>query len=204
DDVDVALTTRELARMIKGAGISFTDLPDDKFDDPFGIATGGGAIFGATGGVMEAALRTAACILDGKSDTVDFKEVRGTKGIKEATYKIAGTELRVAVVSGLANAREIIRLMESGKKYHFIEVMACPGGCINGGGQPVQSDSVRNYTDLKKLRSKALYDYDKKMEFRRSHESPVIKVLYDEYFDAPGKARAHKLLHTTYVARNKY
>lgn len=204
DDVDVALTTRELARMIKGAGISFADLADDSYDDPFGTASGGGAIFGATGGVMEAALRTAACLLDGKSDIIDFKEVRGTKGIKEASYKIAGTELNVAVVSGLSNAREIIKMIESGKQYHFIEVMACPGGCINGGGQPVQSDSVRNYTDLKKLRSKALYDLDKKLEYRRSHESPVMKLLYDEYFDAPGKARAHKLLHTTYVERNRF
>ena len=204
DDVDVALTTRELARMIKSAGISFRELEDTSFDDPFGFASGGGAIFGATGGVMEAALRTAAFLLDGKSDAIEFKEVRGTKGIKEATYKVAGTELNVAVVSGLSNAREIIRLMESGKPYHFIEVMACPGGCINGGGQPIQSDSVRNNTDLKKLRSKALYDLDKKLECRRSHESPVMKLLYDEYFDAPGKARAHKLLHTTYVERPKY
>ncbi len=204
DDVDVALTTRELAAMIKGAGINFNSLADEAFDDPFGIASGGAAIFGATGGVMEAALRTAACILDGKCETIEFKEVRGTEGIKEATYHIAGMDLNVAVVSGLANAREIIKLMESGRQYHFVEVMACPGGCINGGGQPVQSDAVRNTTDLKTLRSKALYDFDQKLELRRSHESPVIDLLYKEYFDAPGKARAHTLLHTTYVERSKF
>ena len=205
DDVDVALTTRELAKMIKGAGISFTDLADEDYDNPFGIASGAGVIFGATGGVMEAALRTAAVKLDGSSRKLEFKEVRGTDGIKEATYKIAGMDINVAVVSGLANARKIIDMMQSGEKnYHMIEVMACPGGCINGGGQPVQSDSVRNYKDLKSLRSKALYDEDVSLKYRRSHETPVIKMLYDEYFDAPGKSRAHKLLHTTYVKRGTH
>lgn len=205
DDVDVALTTRELAKMIKGAGISFTDLKDEKFDNPFETASGAGAIFGATGGVMEAALRTAAYMLDGTSKKLEFKEVRGTKDIKEATYKIAGMEINVAVASGLSNARKIVEQVKSGEKnYHMVEIMACPGGCINGGGQPVQSDSVRNYKDLKTLRSKALYDADSSMKLRKSHESPVMKMLYDEYFDAPGKARAHKLLHTTYVKRGTH
>ncbi len=204
-DVDVSLTTRELAQMIKRAGMDFTDLPDAKFDDPFEIATGAGAIFGATGGVMEAALRTAAEVLEGKSDMIDFKEVRGTQGIKEATYTLGGKELRVAVASGLGNARKILDGLKSGERhYDFVEVMACPGGCINGGGQPTQSDSVRNNVDLKTLRAKALYDFDFETQYRKSHESPVVKMLYDEYFEAPGKEKAHKLLHTTYVKRNKF
>ena len=204
-DVDVSLTTRELAKMIKGAGIKFNDLKDSKFDDPFGVASGAGAIFGATGGVMEAALRTAADILDQDCKKVDFKEVRGTDGIKEASYTIGGKTIQVVVASGLANANKVLESVRSGeKKYDIIEVMACPGGCINGGGQPCQSDSVRNYVDLKSLRAKALYDIDKKTKLRKSHNSPVIKMLYDEYFDAPGKHRAHRLLHTSYVKRNHY
>ena len=205
-DVDVSITTRELAKMIKGAGIKFTDLADESFDNPFDIASGAGAIFGATGGVMEAALRTAADLLDGAGNKkLEFKEVRGTAGIKEAKYKLGGKELRVAIVSGLSNARTLLDSIKDGKKsYDFVEVMACPGGCINGGGQPVQGDSVRNYVDLKKIRAKALYDADKKLELRKSHESPVIKMLYDEYFDAPGKHRAHRLLHTSYVDRGKF
>ena len=205
-DVDVSITTRELAKMIKGAGIKFTDLADESFDNPFDIASGAGTIFGATGGVMEAALRTAADVLEGAGNKkLEFKEVRGTAGIKEAKYKLGGKELSVAIVSGLSNARTLLDSIKDGKKsYDFVEVMACPGGCINGGGQPVQGDSVRNYVDLKKLRAKALYDADKKLELRKSHESPVIKMLYDEYFDAPGKHRAHRLLHTSYVNRGKF
>ncbi len=201
-DVDVAITTRELSRMIKGAGISFKDLPDGEFDNPFSEATGAGAIFGATGGVMEAALRTAANILDGTNEKVEFMDVRGTEGIKEATYKIAGNEIDVAVCSGLGNARKVIDMIKSGeKKYLFVEVMACPGGCVNGGGQPVQSDSVRNYSELKAKRASVLYTSDKENELRKSHENPTIKMLYDEYFENPGKAKAHSLLHTTYVSR---
>lgn len=205
-DVDVSLTTRELAKMIKGAGLKFNDLPYEEFDNPFGIASGAGAIFGATGGVMEAALRTAADIIEGESNKkIDFKEVRGTAGIKEANYTLGGKTFKIAVASGLANARKVLDAINSGeKKYDFVEVMACPGGCINGGGQPIQGDSVRNYVDLKRLRAKALYDADKKMKLRKSHESPVIKMLYDEYFDAPGRHRAHRLLHTTYVKRSKF
>lgn len=204
-DVDVSLTTRELAKMIKGAGLKFTDLNDEKFDNPFETATGAGAIFGATGGVMEAALRTAADVLEGGSKKIEFKEVRGTDGIKEATYTLGGKTINVAVASGLANARKVLESIKSGEKnYQFVEIMACPGGCINGGGQPVQGDSVRNYVDLKTLRAKALYDADKKLKLRKSHLSPVIKTLYDEYFDAPGKHRAHRLLHTTYVKRGRF
>lgn len=204
-DVDVSLTTRELAKMIKGAGLKFTDLKDEKFDNPFEVASGAGAIFGATGGVMEAALRTAADVLEGGSRKLEFKEVRGTEGIKEATYTLGGKTINVAVASGLANARKVLESIKSGEKnYQFVEIMACPGGCINGGGQPVQGDSVRNYVDLKTLRAKALYDTDKKLKLRKSHLSPVMKMLYDEYFDAPGKHRAHRLLHTTYVERGRF
>ncbi|MCH5209669.1 MAG: iron hydrogenase small subunit [Oscillospiraceae bacterium] len=204
-DVDVSLTTRELAKMIKGAGLRFVDLADEEFDNPFEIASGGGAIFGATGGVMEAALRTAATILDPNFTATEFTEVRGTEGVKEAEYTVNGTTVKVAVASGLANARKVLEAVKSGEKdYTFIEVMACPGGCINGGGQPCQSDSVRNYVDLKSLRAKALYDLDSSMELRKSHESPVIKMLYDEYFETPGGEKSHHLLHTSYVERQKY
>ena len=204
DDVDVALTTRELGRMIREAGIDFTALPDEKFDDPFEIASGAGAIFGATGGVMEAALRTAAVKLDGKCEPLEFNDVRGTKGIKEATYTVGGVTVKVAVASGLANAREIIEgILKGEKDYQFVEIMACPGGCINGGGQPVQSDSVRNFVDLKTIRAKALYDADSSMELRMSHESPVMDLLYKEFFEAPGAHKAHEYLHTTYVPRGK-
>lgn len=204
-DVDVAITTRELAKMIRTAGINFSELPAEKYDDPFRIATGGGAIFGATGGVMEAALRTAAHILDGKCELVDFKEVRGTEPIKEATYNVAGVTVKVAVASGLANARRIMDAIKSGEKdYMFVEIMACPGGCVNGGGQPSLPDSVRNWTDLKTLRARALYNYDEASEYRKSHDSPVVKMLYDEYFGAPNSHKAHEVLHTSYVPRGKY
>lgn len=204
DDVDVALTTRELAKMIKGAGIKFEDMDDEDYDAPFNKATGGGAIFGATGGVLEAALRTAARMLDGSFKKIEFTEVRGPEEIREAKYSVAGVEVKVAVTSGLANAKKLIEKIKKGEAdYQMVEIMACPGGCINGGGQPVQSDSVRNYVDLKAIRSKALYDYDKQCKYRCSDESPIIKTIYDEFFDAPGKPRAHKLLHTKYVKRGK-
>ncbi|MGB5822463.1 MAG: NADH-dependent [FeFe] hydrogenase, group A6 [Proteocatella sp.] len=202
-DIDIAITTRELARMIKRAGIQFTKLPDSQFDSPLGISTGAGAIFGATGGVMEAALRTAVETLTGEElKELDFSDVRGTKGIKEASYKVGDLEIKVAVTSGLANARELLDDIRAGKRhYHFIEIMGCPGGCINGGGQPVQPASVRNFVDLKTERAKALYEEDKNLPLRKSHESPVIKTLYDEYFGEPGSAKAHKVLHTHYVER---
>lgn len=205
DDVDVALTTRELAKMIKGAGIKLEDMDDEDYDAPFNKATGGGAIFGATGGVLEAALRTAARMLDGSFKKIEFTEVRGPQEIREAKYNVAGVEVKVAVTSGLGNARKLIEKIKKGEAdYQMVEIMACPGGCINGGGQPVQSDSVRNYVDLKAIRSKALYDYDKQCKYRSSDESPIIKTIYDEFFDAPGKPRAHKLLHTKYVNRGNH
>jgi NADH-quinone oxidoreductase subunit G/NADP-reducing hydrogenase subunit HndD len=203
-DVDVSITTRELSRMIKGAGIVFADLKDGEFDNPFAEGSGAGGIFGATGGVMEAALRTAANVLDGSNEKLEFMDVRGTNGIKEATYRIGGKELDVCVASGLANARKVISMMKSGEKnYMFIEIMACPGGCVNGGGQPVQSDSVRNYSELKAKRAAVLYRADSESELRTSHENSTIAKLYDEYFENPGKAKAHALLHTTYTVREK-
>ena len=205
DDVDVALTTRELARMIKRAAIDFENLAEEDYDAPFNKATGGGVIFGATGGVLEAALRTAARALDGDFKKVDFDEVRGPEEIREVTYEVAGVKINVAVTSGLANARKILEKIKKGEaNYHMVEIMACPGGCINGGGQPTRSDSVSNYVDYKALRSKALYDQDKNSEFRVCDDSPVIKMIYDEYFEAPGKEKAHHYLHTSYVARDKY
>lgn len=203
--VDVALTTRELGQMIQGAGINFESLPDEEFDAPFEVASGAGAIFGATGGVMEAALRTAANMLDGDFSATDFVEVRGMDGIREATYNVAGIEIKVAVTSGLANAAKLCDMVKNGKApYQFIEIMACPGGCINGGGQPVQKDATRNTVDIKGLRAKALYDLDASMELRKSHESPVIKMLYDEYFGEPNSEKAHHILHTTYTPRSRY
>lgn len=206
NDVDVSMTTRELAHMIKTAAIKFTELDDEAFDNPFEIASGAGAIFGATGGVMEAALRTAKEVLENKTaDNIDFKEVRGTQGVKEATINVAGMEVNVAVASGLANAKKVLEAVKNGEKsYHFIEVMACPGGCINGGGQPYQSDAVRNNVDLKNIRAKALYDFDAETSLRKSHESPVMKMLYDEYYEKPGSHKAHEQLHTTYQARKVY
>ena len=204
-DVDITLTTRELSRMIKESGIVFTDLADETYDDPFEVATGGGAIFGATGGVLEAALRTASSLLDGNCDIVEFKEVRGPEVVREAEYTVGGVTVKVAVTSGLGNARALLEKIKKGEAdYQMVEVMACPGGCINGGGQPIQSDSVKNYVDLKGLRSQALYTYDENNSIRKSHESPVIKMLYDEYFEEPGSHKAHELLHTSYVPRSKF
>jgi len=205
-DIDVALTTRELAKMIEKAGLKFTQLPDEEFDNPLGTGSGAGLIFGATGGVMEAALRTANDWLNGKDMApVEFNEVRGTNGIKEATYNIAGMDVKVAVCSGLSNAKKVLQMIKDGTAdYQFIEIMACPGGCVNGGGQPFQPASVRNFTDLKALRAKALYDTDSSMGLRKSHENPWIKTLYDEYLGKPGSHKAHEILHTTYVARKKY
>lgn len=203
-DVDIALTTRELAKMIKQAGIQFTALPNETFDNPLGESTGAAVIFGATGGVMEAALRTAVETLTGEElASVDFKEVRGTGGIKEATYHVAGMDVNVAVASGLNNARTLLNRVKSGEaNYHFIEIMACPGGCVNGGGQPIQPGMVRNFTDIKTLRAKALYDQDANMPLRKSHENPSIKKLYEEYLGEPGGHKAHETLHTTYVKRS--
>ena len=205
-DVDVALTTRELARMIKRAGIMFNTLPDEEFDNPLGEATGAAVIFGATGGVMEAALRTVAEWVGGKPlESVDFKEVRGIEGVKEASYKIGDLTVNVAVASGLANAKKVLEKVKSGEaNYQFIEIMGCPGGCVNGGGQPVQPASVRNFVNLKSLRAKALYDADASNPIRKSHENPALLKIYEEYFGEFGSHLAHKILHTSYVEREKF
>ena len=203
--VDVAITTRELAIMIQSAGIDFAQLPDEEFDAPFETASGAGVIFGTTGGVMEAALRTAAYMLDGDFSATDFVEVRGIEGIREATYNVAGNEIKVAVTSGLGNASKLCDMVKNGEApYQFIEIMACPGGCINGGGQPIQKDSVKNSIDIKSVRAKAIYDQDASMDIRKSHDSPVIKMIYDEYFGEPNSEKAHHILHTTYTARNRF
>lgn len=204
--MDVSITTRELARMIQHAGLLFDQLPDEKFDDPMGESTGAGVIFGATGGVMEAALRTSAEWVGGKPlEKLEFDEVRGTQGIKEASYQIGDLTIRVAVVSGLANAKEILRRVKSGEaSYHFIEVMGCPGGCVNGGGQPVQTASVRNFTDLKGLRAKALYEDDAGKPLRKSHENPSLLKIYEEFFGEFGSHKAHEILHTSYVKRPRF
>ena len=205
-DVDVSLTTRELASMIKRAGIDFVRLADEEFDPAFGIASGAAHIFGATGGVMEAALRTVYEVVTGNPcPSVDFKDVRGVEAIKEAEYDLAGTKVRVAVTSGLANAAKLLDMVKSGEKdYHFIEVMACPGGCVNGGGQPHQSGEVHNFTDLRADRAKALYSEDEAMTLRKSHENPIVKEVYGTYLEKPGSHKAHHILHTTYTKRDIY
>ena len=202
-DVDYSLTTRELARMIKKLGIRFNELPDEEFDAPLGLGTGAAVIFGATGGVMEAALRTAVETLTGDElAALDFTDVRGMEGIKEATYPVAGMDVKVAVASGLGNAKKLLDKVKSGEAdYHFIEIMGCPGGCVNGGGQPQQPGPVRNTVDVRALRAQVLYDSDKNNPIRKSHENPAIKELYDTYLGRPGSEMAHHLLHTTYVKR---
>ena len=205
-DVDNVITTRELARMIKQANIEFEKLEDSQFDDPMGEATGAGAIFGTTGGVMEAALRTAQDILSGKDlEKINFEQVRGGEGIKRATVNVAGKDLNVVAASGLANARKILDEIKEGKaNYQFVEIMACPGGCIMGGGQPIKSSKIRAEVDIRKLRADALYTIDEKSVIRKSHENPALKTIYKEYLGKPGGHLAHKLLHTTYQERKKY
>lgn len=205
-DVDYSLTTRELGRMIESAGIYFKHLPDEEFDNPLGDSTGAAVIFGATGGVMEAALRTAVEKLSGEElKSLDFTEVRGAEGIKEASYTVNGMEIKVCVVSGLANANTIMEKVKNGTAdYHFIEIMGCPGGCVNGGGQPIQHAVVRNFVDLRARRAAALYEADKDMPLRKSHESEAVKRLYAEFLGEPGSHKAHEVLHTSYVARPKY
>ncbi|MGI6070828.1 MAG: NADH-dependent [FeFe] hydrogenase, group A6 [Blautia sp.] len=202
-DVDIAITTRELARLIKRCGLDFTRLPEEGFDDPMGESTGAGVIFGATGGVMEAALRTAVETLSGEElKNLEFQEVRGVEGIKEAVYHVADMDVKVAVASGLANARVLMdKIRNKEADYHFIEIMACPGGCVNGGGQPRVQGPIRNFTDIRKERAKALYRNDAAKAIRKSHENPAILKLYKEYLGEPGGHKAHELLHTTYVKR---
>ena len=205
-NVDNVITTRELSRMIKQANIEFTKLEDSKFDDPMGEATGAGAIFGTTGGVMEAALRTAQDTLTGENlDKINFEQVRGEKGIKRATINIAGKEIKVVAASGLSNAKTILEEIKQGKAdYQFVEIMACPGGCIMGGGQPIKSSKIRAEVDVQKLRANALYSIDEKSTIRKSHENPIIKKIYKEYLGNPGIKLAHELLHTKYTPREKY
>lgn len=203
-DVDISITTRELARLIRKVGIDFQSLPDEGFDDPLGESTGAGVIFGATGGVMEAALRTAVETLTGEElKSVEFTEVRGTEGIKEATYHVADMDVKVAVASGLSNAKQILEKVRAGEAdYHFIEIMCCPGGCVNGGGQPQVHAEVRNFEDVRAIRAKVLYDNDAAKPLRKSHENPSIKKLYEEYLGEPGSEKAHHVLHTSYVKRS--
>ena len=205
-DVDAVITTRELARMIKQAHIDFVNLEDSEFEDPMGEATGAAAIFGTTGGVMEAALRTVQDKLTGKSfDNLDFEEVRGEKGIKRATLDIGGKEVKVVVASGLKNAGTIMEEIKSGKAdYQFVEIMACPGGCVMGGGQPIRTSKERSEIDIRAKRANALYTIDEKSKIRKSHENPVLKKIYEDYLGEPGGHEAHKLLHTSYVERPKY
>lgn len=205
-DVDVALTTRELIRMIKQAGLDIGHLPDEEPDHLLGQYSGAGVIFGATGGVMEAALRTAHDLVTGKKlKYVEFETIRGLAGVKEAKVDVGGNEVRIAVAHGLANVEYVLNKVrdarDNGKElpYHFIEVMACPGGCIGGGGQPYGvNDQVR------KLRAAGLYDDDEKKKIRYSHENPYVKKLYEEYIGEPLGEKAHKLLHNTYKAREEY
>ena len=205
-DVDIVITTRELARMIKNAGINFTRLPDEDFDSLLGESTGAGVIFGATGGVMEAALRTAYEVVTGKTlENVEFDQVRGLQDIKEATIDLNGTPISVAVAHSTGAASKLLDMVKSGEKnYTFIEVMGCPGGCVNGGGQPIVSPEERVYNDPRVLRAKALYDEDEAKTIRKSHENPEIKKIYAEFLGEPNSHKAHELLHTTYTARSKY
>ena len=205
-DVDAVITTRELARMIKNNDIEFTNLEDSEFDNPMGEASGAAAIFGVTGGVMEAALRTAADTLEGRSiEAIDYHEVRGAEGIKRATLTIAGKEVRIAVAHGLANARKIMEEIKSGNaSFDFVEVMACPGGCIMGGGQPIKSSKTRATNDVRALRTQSMYSIDEKSTFRKSHENQVVKQIYDEFLNNPGSELAHKYLHTHYKPQEKY
>ena len=204
-DVDYALTTRELGQMIQRCRIKFNELADEEFDAPLGLSSGAATIFGATGGVMEAALRTAVEWISGEElKALEFNEVRGTEGIKEATYDIKGLgPVKVAVASGLSNARTVMQKIKDGNPegWAFIEIMACPGGCVNGGGQPQVPGYIRNTVDVRALRAKALYDDDAADSLRKSHENPAIKELYDTYLGEKGGEKAHHLLHTSYVAR---
>lgn len=203
-DLDYSLTTRELGRMISEAGIDFVGLPDGEYDNPLGEYTGAGVIFGATGGVMEAALRTAVEKISGKElDAVEFTDVRGVEGIKEASYNVEPLgQVNVAVASGLANARKLLDMIKSGEKnYHFVEIMACPGGCVNGGGQPHVPSKIRNAVDVRAVRGASLYNIDASKGIRKSHENPMIIKLYDEWYGQPGSEKAHHALHTSYVAR---
>ena len=204
-DVDIVITTRELSQMIYDMGLDFTILHDSEFDNPFGEATGAGHIFGVTGGVMEAALRTVVDILNGTStDSFEYSTVRGLEGIRIAKVKAGNLELRAAVAHGLGNARKLMDAIRAGEKFDFVEIMACPGGCVNGGGQPLQLSEVRSWIDIRAERAKALYAEDRHSFIRKSHNNPAIKKLYKEYLGMAGGSRAHHLLHTHYSRRTNY
>lgn len=199
-NIDAVLTTRELAAFVKKAKIDFVNLEDGQADPAMGEYTGAGTIFGATGGVMEAAIRTAKEFAENKSfDAVEYTGVRGLEGIKEASVMVDGKKVKVAVVNGSANFFDFI---ESGKlkenNYHFIEVMSCNGGCVNGGGQPHVTDQARSEIDIRTVRASVLYNQDKNLKVRKSHENTAVKKMYDNYMEAPGSHRAHELLHTKY------
>ena len=204
--VDISITTRELGRLITQAGMMFDHLPDGEFDPMLGVSTGAATIFGASGGVMEAALRTVVEKLTGKElQKLDFTEVRGMKGVKEASYDINGRTVRVCAASGLTNVKAVLDGIQAGDlHYDFIEFMACPGGCINGGGQPLHPADVQSFVDLRSMRAKALYDQDAGMTYRKSHENPVVKKVYGEFLGEPGGHKAHELLHCTYVEQKRY
>jgi NADP-reducing hydrogenase subunit HndD len=206
NDVDVVITTRELGKMIKQAGLDFANLPDEDFDPIFGDSTGAAVIFGVTGGVMEAALRTVYEVVTNKTlEDVNFTAVRGLEGIKEASVDLDGLEVKVAIAHGTKNAQKLLDAIRNGEKeYHFIEIMGCPGGCINGGGQPPVSNDVRMICDPKELRAKALYDEDEAKVIRKSHENPSVKKIYDEFLGEPNSHKAHELLHTHYTKREKF
>ncbi|KYO64795.1 NADH-dependent [FeFe] hydrogenase, group A6 [Thermovenabulum gondwanense] len=205
-DVDVVLTTREIARMLKEAGIDLALMPDEEFDEPLGISTGAGAIFGATGGVMEAALRTVYEVVTGKElERIDFTEVRGVEGIKEATIEIDGLKVNVAVAHGLSNAKKVLDRVKNGEaNYHFIEIMCCPGGCVGGGGQPILNADERMELDYREVRGNAIYEVDRNMPLRKSHENPVVQQLYKEFLGHPLSEKSHELLHTHYTKRPLY
>ncbi len=204
--VDISITTRELGRMIEKDGILFDRLPDSECDSLLGLATGAAVIFGASGGVMEAALRTVVEIVTkGESRPLDFQMVRGMEGVKEASFDLPGITVKACICSGLVNAKKVLDGVRNGTlDYHIIEVMACPGGCINGGGQPIQHADVRNFTNIPATRAAALYKQDAEMPLRRSHENPYVMAAYEEYLEAPGAHKAHELLHCTYVPQKKY
>ncbi len=205
-NVDAVITTRELSRMIKQANIEYLSLEDSVFDNPMGEASGAGAIFGTTGGVMEAALRTAADTLEGKDlGQFEYEEVRGGAGIKKSQVTIGGKEIKIVVASGLKNARKIMEEIKNGKAdYDFVEIMACPGGCVMGGGQPIKNSKTRSTVDVRALRANALYSIDEKSVIRKSHENPTVKSIYKEFFGEPGSKIAHKYLHTEYHKQEKY
>lgn len=204
-DVDANLTTRELARMIRQAGLDFVHLPDEEFDDMLGESTGAAVIFGVTGGVMEAALRTVVDVLTGEDmPRLEYDDVRGLEGIKEATVNVNGTDINVAIVHGTANAAKLLNAIRAGEKtYHFIEVMGCPGGCVTGGGQPIVDARTRYYVDPRAARAAATYSEDESMAIRKSHKNPAVQKLYAEFLGEPNSHIAHELLHTTYVDRSK-